>query len=67
MRCNFCGSPAAHPATGCQYGPNTIACRACVLECWAWVKQHTNSKAKRKRKHGGVETALTFYEAAGKR
>lgn len=64
MNCTFCGDPAAHEATGCRYGPSTLACRACVLACWTWVKQHTNAKAKRKGR--GVTTALSFYEAAGK-
>lgn len=63
MTCNFCGSPSAHPATGCQYGPTTLACRACVVECWTWVKQHTNGKARRR----GPKTELTFYEHAGRK
>ena len=54
MLCTFCRSPAAHPATGCQYEPSTLACRACVEAFWVWVRSHTN----------GPEPALTFYEAA---
>jgi len=61
MRCSFCDSPAAHPATGCVYGPDTLACRRCVEQFWAWVRSHTN---KRPRKGKGPNTALTFYEAA---
>lgn len=64
MVCNFCGNPAAHPATGCQYGPNTLACAGCVRECWAWVRSHTNKKA---RKGTSVVTAESFYEAAGRK
>lgn len=56
--CTFCGG-AAHPATGCVYGPRTIACRRCTEECWRWVKGHTNRKGKR--------NGPSFYEAAGKR
>ena len=66
MRCNFCVGPA-HEATGCRYGPSTIACRACTVEFWNWVKAHTNKKARRRSRRDGslkVETALTFYEAA---
>jgi hypothetical protein len=65
MRCAFCGDPAAHPATGCEYGPRTLACRACVESFWKWVKQHTNGKASRRGRK--VPTALTFYEHAGRR
>ncbi|MDF2693076.1 MAG: hypothetical protein K0S65_1459 [Labilithrix sp.] len=61
MRCTFCSSPAAHPATGCQYGPTTLACRACVESFWGWVRSHTNKRARRGH---GPETELTFYEAA---
>jgi hypothetical protein len=78
MVCNFCGDPAAHPATGCVYGQSTIACYTCVTECWAWVRQHTNSSPPR-FVHGsngiarlfaremGVLTAFDFYGAAGRR
>lgn len=61
MRCSFCLG-VAHPATGCVYGPNTIACWCCVLTFWDWVKQHTNGRPRAKR---GPVTAMTFYEAAG--
>ncbi|MBX3204181.1 MAG: hypothetical protein KF764_03880 [Labilithrix sp.] len=61
MRCTFCSSPAAHPATGCQYGPRTLACRACVETFWVWMRSHTNKRARRGH---GPATALTFYEAA---
>ena len=61
MVCSFCNSPAAHPATGCQYGPSTLACRDCVESFWTWVRTHTN---KRSRRGHGPETALSFYEAA---
>lgn len=65
MRCSFCQG-VAHPATGCQYGPNTLACAACVREFWAWAIAHTNKRARVKRRDGSpaVQTALTFYEAA---
>lgn len=65
MRCNFCGSPAAHPSTGCQYGAHTLACSSCVREFWAWVRAHMNKRPRRASQ--AVTTALTFYEAAGKK
>ncbi len=61
MICSFCSSPAAHPATGCQYGPSTLACRACVESFWTWLRAHAN---KRPRRGHGPDTALSFYEAA---
>jgi hypothetical protein len=64
MRCKFCGG-AAHPATGCVYGPTTIACRRCTLEAWRWIKGHTNRQARRSR--GGVVPSVSFYEAAGRK
>ena len=64
MTCNFCGG-VAHPATGCVYGPSTIACVRCTRDFWRWVKGHTNGKSsKRSRKHPGM---ISFYEAAGKK
>lgn len=69
MQCNFCKGPA-HPATGCVYGPKTIACASCVRDFWKWARGHTNKKAaRRKRKDGTMksETSLSFYEAAGKK
>ena len=62
MKCTFCGG-VAHPATGCQYGPSTLACRLCVITFWKWVKQHTNGKASKKQRR--VATARTFYESIG--
>ena len=64
MRCSFCPG-VAHPATGCQYTPNMIACASCVRECWAWVQSHTNGKARRRARNGRemVQTARTFYES----
>jgi hypothetical protein len=64
MHCNFCESPAAHPATGCQYGPTTIACPDCVKSFWKWARAHFNKKP---RRGSSPETALSFYEAAGKK
>ena len=60
--CSFCGG-AAHPATGCIYGPNTIACWRCTKEAWHWIKGHTNGNVRARR---GVKPSLSFYEAAGK-
>lgn len=68
--CKFCGDPAAHPATGCAYGPRTLACHACVVGFWAWMTAHTKKKAARRKRRDGTEkpaTAMSFYEAAGKR
>lgn len=59
--CTFCGGPA-HPSTGCVYGPRTIACRACTVRFWAWVREHTNKSPRRRA--GRVATELSFYEAA---
>jgi hypothetical protein len=64
IRCNFCHG-VAHPATGCVYGPRTIACHACTREFWGWVVRHTNSKARPSK--GGASPALSFYEAAARR
>ncbi len=68
MICNFCGNPAAHPSTGCVYGPNTIACARCVRECWVWVRRHVNGRSKRFRSDHLDEfiPSASFYEAAGK-
>jgi hypothetical protein len=63
--CSFCGG-ASHPATGCVYGPRTIACWRCTLQAWEWVRAHTNSKG-RKPRNGGARPALSFYEAAGRK
>lgn len=48
MNCSFCDSPTAHPATGCQYTERFIACAACTRSVWAWVRQHTASKGRRR-------------------
>ena len=64
ISCNFCQGPA-HPATGCVYGPKTIACRGCTVQFWAWVRIHTNKRPRRSSK--GAATAETFYEAAGRK
>lgn len=53
MVCFFCGDPAAHPATGCQYSERVLACYACVVRFWAWVRQHMRARR-------GVD----FYAAA---
>jgi hypothetical protein len=63
IECNFCHGPA-HPATGCVYGPRTIACAACTRAFWTWVVRHTNGKARRRR---AVVPSVSFYEAAGRR
>lgn len=59
--CSFCDG-VAHPATGCVYGPRTIACRTCTVDFWRWVRQHTNGRPRAKR---GPTPAMSFYEAAG--
>lgn len=68
MDCSFCDNPAAHPATGCQYTKNMLACSYCTVRVWKWIREHTNKKA-RKPRNGEkvVVTALSFYEAAGKK
>ena len=65
MRCSFCADPAAHPATGCSYGARTLACRACTVAFWTWVRAHTNKRPRKSAK--GAATAETFYEAAGRK
>ncbi len=62
MICNFCGGPT-HPATGCQYGPRTIACYRCTVECWRWVRLHTGKSPR--RRPGRPTPGVSFYEAAG--
>jgi len=64
MQCSFCDNPAAHPATGCVYGPRTIACWSCTVLFWrGWLIPHVNKKpSKRHRVRKGVD----FYKAAGK-
>lgn len=66
--CSFCGG-AAHPATGCEYSATIIACWRCTEEAWSWVKGHTDARQGRKRRDGTMRpaTALSFYEAAGKK
>ncbi len=59
MVCNFCHSPAAHPSNGCQYGPNTLACRDCTVAFWTWVRAHTKPRPNRK----GPPTERSFYES----
>ncbi len=43
MDCNFCEG-VAHPATGCQYTENMIACGPCTRRFWAWFEQHSNPR-----------------------
>jgi len=62
VTCAFCGGPA-HPATGCQYTATMIACRACTVDFWRWVRQHTNGRPRQRK---GAVTSVSFYEAAGK-
>lgn len=63
ISCSFCCGPA-HPATGCVYGPRTIACRACTVRFWTWLRQHVNKRPR--RRPGRVEPSISFYEAATK-
>jgi hypothetical protein len=58
MQCSFCPNPAAHPSTGCVYGPRTIACADCTRSFWRWALSHVNRPP---RKNGA-----DFYAAAGK-
>lgn len=45
--CRTCGG-AAHPATGCVYGPNFIVCRRCTVEAWRWIQTFTAGKGRRR-------------------
>jgi hypothetical protein len=47
MRCFFCDG-VAHPATGCQYTENAVACGPCVRDAWRWIKGFTNQKGRRR-------------------
>ena len=58
MLCFLCSDPAAHPATGCVYTANVLACYRCARTAFAWVVQHTNSKGRRK--------GPNFYDHVGK-
>jgi hypothetical protein len=64
IQCNFCHGPA-HPATGCVYGPRTIACHECTREFWRWAVRHINGKAR--KSSSGVTPSVSFYEAAARR
>jgi hypothetical protein len=68
-QCSFCDNPAAHPATGCEYGPDTLACYYCVIETWKWVRNHTKGKSQRAVKQaaarGRIVPKLSFYESVG--
>lgn len=58
MRCFFCDDPAAHPATGSQYTPRVLACRACAVRFAEWLVRHTNGKGRRK--------GPSFYDHVGR-
>lgn len=45
--CFFCGG-AAHPANGCQYTANVVACGSCTRSAWDWIRRHTASKGRRR-------------------
>jgi hypothetical protein len=65
MKCFFCGDPAAHPATGCQYSEHVLACAACTRAFWAWVRRHTAVRPRpRHSRHGGPKE--DFYGAAAR-
>lgn len=65
MTCFFCGGPA-HPATGCQYSDNVVACRQCAVDFWAWFRAQQH---KRERVYRDAKGRLhaDFYAAAGKK
>jgi hypothetical protein len=48
MLCSFCQISRAHPSTGCQYAEQTLACHACTVEFWGWVRQRINSRPSRR-------------------
>jgi hypothetical protein len=60
MRCAFCGG-AAHPATGCQYGPRTLSCYRCTVAFWVWLERWTHARPSRRHR-----VPADFYAAAGK-
>jgi len=47
IRCRTCGG-VAHPATGCVYSPSFIVCGPCTRSAWAWIRQHTAGKGRRR-------------------
>ena len=63
MACTFCDGPA-HPATGCVYGQHTIACHACTVRFWTWMREHVNKRPR--RREGRAIPEISFYEAAAK-
>lgn len=65
MRCFFCGSPAAHPSSGCVYSDTAIACSRCTREFWTWMREHTNKRGKLTKVKGDKRRS-DFYAAAGK-
>lgn len=40
MRCFFCSSPAAHPATGSELSSSVLSCESCTRHFWTWFRQH---------------------------
>lgn len=64
MECFFCHSPAAHPATGCQYAPNVLACEQCTRDFWAWFRAQQHVRGRPGRQANGRVQA-DFYTAAG--
>lgn len=47
MECRTCGGPA-HPATGCQYTETFIVCGPCTRAFWAWFRQFSAGKGRRR-------------------
>lgn len=47
IRCRTCGG-VAHPATGCVYSPTFIVCGPCTREAWAWIRNFTAGKGRRR-------------------
>jgi hypothetical protein len=68
MHCSFCDNPAAHPATGCQYSPNVLACYYCVMSFWSWIKGHIATRSRpgrNKKEHRKGRLEADFYAAVG--
>jgi hypothetical protein len=66
MTCFFCGAPAAHPATGCQYSERVLACCRCSVGFWSWFREQMAKRARVYRDKRGRLHA-DFYAAAGRK
>lgn len=62
MKCSSCQG-VAHPATGCQWSPQTLVCHACAQRFWTWMMNHTSERPRKKK----GKPSPDFYGAALKK